>query len=79
MYQQMEKSKNRLRFEKVATKRVQKILDNLSSLSKCSNIYNYEYAKEDIDSMMKEIKSSVSVTESIFRSNLKSNNSKFKF
>ena len=63
----MEKSKNRLRFEKVATKRVQKLLDNLSSLSKCSNIYNYEYTKEDIDSMMKEIKSSVSITESIFR------------
>ena len=52
----MNKSIHRERFEKVASNRVQKTIDSLNSLSKCSNIYNYEYNKEDVDVMMKEIK-----------------------
>ena len=39
----MSKSIQRQRFEKVASKRVQNIIDSLNSLSKCSNNYNYEY------------------------------------
>ena len=75
----MKKSIHRERFEKVASNRVQKTIDSLNSLSKCSNIYNYEYNKKDVDVMMKEIKKTLSKAESLFRSNLKNSSSKFKF
>ena len=67
-------SKQRQRFEKVASKRVQNIIDSLNSLSKCSNTYNYDYGKNDIDLMMKEIKNTLSITEASFRTNLKVKN-----
>ena len=35
------------RFQKIAPKRVQKVLDSMNSLSKCSNKYNYEYTEEE--------------------------------
>ena len=75
----MNKSKSRLRFEKVASKRVQNIINGLASLSKCSNKYNYEYSKEDVDKMIREIKSSVSKTEAAFKGGLKDNQSNFRF
>ena len=75
----MSKSVQRQRFEKVASKRVQNIIDSLNSLSKCSNSYNYEYNKDDIDRMFKEIKFTLNRSESSFRSNLKNTNDKFKF
>jgi len=75
----MGKSKSRLRFEKVASKRVQNILNSLASLSKCSNKYNYEYTKEDVDKMIREIKASVSTTEASFKGSLHDSHSRFKF
>ena len=75
----MNKSKSRLRFEKVASKRVQNIINGLASLSKCSNKYNYEYSKEDVDKMIREIKSSLSKTEATFKASLNDNQSDFKF
>jgi hypothetical protein len=75
----MKKSIQKERFEKVASKRVQNIIDNINSLSKCSNTYNYEYSKEDVDIMIKEIKNTLAKAESLFRNNLKTPNSKFKF
>ena len=48
-------SKQRERFEKVASKRVQNIIDSLNSLSKCSNTYNYEYSSEDVDKIFKAL------------------------
>ena len=75
----MSKSAQRQRFEKVASKRVQNTIDSLNSLSKCSNSYNYEYNKDDIDRMFKEIKINLNRSEASFRSNLKNSNSKFQF
>ena len=75
----MSKLIQRQRFEKVASKRVQNIIDSLNSLSKCSNSYNYEYNKDDIDRMFKEIKINLNRSEASFRSNLKNSNSKFQF
>lgn len=51
----MEKSNKRQRFEKVASKRVQKILDTLLLLKNCSNKNNYEYTDSDVEQMFSEI------------------------
>lgn len=50
------KSEKRKRFEKVAEKRVDKVLDGLRLLSNCSNKNNYEYSQEDIDYIFHEIR-----------------------
>ena len=69
----------RERFEKVASSRVQKILDTLDSLSKCSNRNNYAYNKEDIDKMMNVLKSKMKYVENSFRQNIEKDNNKFNF
>ena len=74
------KSQKRLRFEKIASNRVQRILDTLNSLSNCSNKNNYEYTKEDTDIMFKSLKEKLRETELIFQSKVnKSELNKFKF
>ena len=69
----------RQRFEKVASNRVQKILDTFDSLSKCSNRNNYEYNKEDIDKMINVLRSKLKNVENSFRQNIEKGNSKFNF
>lgn len=74
------KSQKRIRFEKIASNRVQRILDTLNSLSNCSNKNNYEYSKEDTDIMFKSLKDKLRETELIFQSKInKSAANKFKF
>ena len=51
----MEKSVKRIRFEKVASNRVQRIIDTLDLLANCSNKGNYEYDEKDIEQMFNEI------------------------
>ena len=50
----MDKTLKRQRFEKVASNRVQKILDFLNLLQNCSNRNNYEYTEEDVEHMFSE-------------------------
>lgn len=69
----------RERFEVVASRRVQKTIDALESLSKCSNRHNYEYNKQDVDKMMAEIKAKLRIMEINFRDGLETKKSKFKF
>lgn len=74
------KSQKRIRFEKIASNRVQRILDTLTSLSNCSNKNNYEYSKEDTDIMFRSLKDKLRETELIFQSKInKSVSNKFKF
>jgi Holliday junction resolvase RusA-like endonuclease len=74
------KSQKRLRFEKIASNRVQRIIDTLTSLSNCSNKNNYEYSKEDTDKMFKIIKDKLRETEMTFNTKLsKSDSNIFKF
>lgn len=54
----MEKSAKRQRFEKVASNRVQKIIDTLNLLQNCSNRNNYEYSETDVERMFSEIQKS---------------------
>jgi hypothetical protein len=69
----------RERFETVASKRVQTILDKLETLSKCSNTNNYEYSDTDVRKMFRAIKEKLRDVESMFlpKSNKKGNTFSF--
>lgn len=56
----MAKSTRRVRFEKVASNRVNNILKTLDSLEKCSNRNNYEYNDDDVRKMEKALKDKLS-------------------
>ena len=69
-----------IRFENVASRRVQKILDGLESLGKCSNSNNYEYTEKEVQKMFKAVKDKVKNIEVLFEENLnKKRKNIFKF
>ena len=55
------------RFKKIVPKRVESILKSISLLSNCSNKYNYEYTKEDVDKIFKAINDEVNLCKSKFK------------
>ncbi|MGB8191556.1 MAG: hypothetical protein WCF67_06535 [Chitinophagaceae bacterium] len=67
------------RFRTVASRRVQKVLENLESLSKCANKATYEYTQDDINKMLRAIKEQVRLLEMSFSSSSKSGKLKFEF
>ena len=72
----------RERFEEIAAKRAQKVLDSLDSLSKCSNLNNYQYDEMDVKKMFSVIRSKVKTVEDLYKSrlqNTKGNKTRFKF
>jgi hypothetical protein len=74
------KSENRKRFEKVASKRVQFILDKLDLLGNCSNRNNYDYSEDDVKKMFNAIKEKTRQIEVRFQDEIsKKDKSKFKF
>jgi hypothetical protein len=74
------KSLRRERFENVAARRVQKIIEFLDSLSNCANKNNYEYTEEDIRKMFSAIKERIKTTEAVFEKAMnKSEKNRFKF
>lgn len=77
----MSKAKNekRERFESVASRRVQKVLDDIESLSKCSNKATYAYTEEDVRKMMKAINEKVSQLKAAFEANSKTGKQTFEF
>ena len=56
----------RKRFENVASRRVQKILEQLDTLANCSNKANYEYTDDDVKKIFSAIKEKIKSTEIIF-------------
>ena len=58
------------RFKRVASRRVDNILQGIRSLSKCSNVNNYEYNEEDLNKMVKAIKEEVKTMEILYKKNL---------
>jgi hypothetical protein len=64
------------RFKKIAPKRVESIIKSISLLSNCSNKYNYEYTKEDVDKIFRAINDELNLCKSKFRSQ---NKEKLKF
>ena len=69
----------RERFEIVAANRVHNLIIGLNSLAKCSNKYNYEYNKADVDKMFKELKKALDNCENSFKLNVTTKKDKFKF
>ena len=70
----------RVRFEDVASKRVQYIIDKLELLGNCSNRNNYEYSEEDVRKMFSVIREQLRKTEARFTDELnKKSRRTFKF
>jgi hypothetical protein len=67
------------RFKDVAGRRVQKVLDDLDSLSKCANKSTYEYTDEEIRKMIKAISDKVSLLKMAFTASSKSGKQTFEF
>lgn len=72
-------SVKRERFKNVASRRVQKVLDDLDSLSKCANRSTYEYSDEDVKRMMKAINDKVNLLKAAFSAGSKSSKETFEF
>ena len=66
----MIKSKNRERFERVASSRVQRVIDTLSLLSNCSNRNNYEYTSGDVELMFNAINKALRDARATFNNEL---------
>ena len=70
----------RARFEKVASTRVQKIINLLDLLGNCSNKNNYDFSEKDVDLMFSEINRALKDTKNRFDIALnKKENKGFKF
>tara|TARA_B100001059_G_C17835001_1_gene587430 strand:- start:3732 stop:3986 length:255 start_codon:yes stop_codon:yes gene_type:complete len=70
---------NRDRFKRIATKRVNKILDTLELLNNCSNRSSYSYEESEIKKMFTAIKEQLRITEAVFDEQLNKKKSKFNF
>ena len=70
----------RERFEKVASTRVQKIINLLDLLGNCSNKNKYDFSEKDVDLMFSEINHALKDTKNRFDFALnKKGNRGFKF
>ena len=66
----MEKNEKRERFEKVASNRVQRIIDTLALLKNCSNRGNYDYSADDVELMFHSIGKALRDAKAAFVSEL---------
>jgi hypothetical protein len=67
------------RFITVAGRRVQKVLDDLESLSKCANKSTYEYSDEEVKKMLKAINEKLASLKAAFSANSKTGKQTFEF
>ena len=67
------KEAKRDRFTRIAEARVNKILNNLDSLGKCSSRRNYEYSNEDVNHIFREIEKKVKDVKQLFKGSGSSN------
>ncbi|MGN6477071.1 MAG: hypothetical protein ACTHKV_07590 [Flavipsychrobacter sp.] len=67
------------RFKSVASRRVQKVLDDMESLAKCANKNTYEYSDDDVKKMMRAITDKLSLLRAAFEANSKSGKQTFEF
>lgn len=72
----MAENSRRKRFTKVATNRVQKIIDYLNLLQNCSNRRNYEYDEEDVNHMFEEISKALKDAKAVYANELSKNSNK---
>lgn len=64
----MEKNSDlrRVRFQNIAAKRTQNVLDALDSLAKCSNKRNYNYTEVDVKKMINHIRKKVKEVDVLY-------------
>ena len=67
------------RFKNVAGRRVQKVLDDLDSLSKCANRSTYDYTDDEVRKMIKAITEKVALLKASFSASSKSGKQTFEF
>ena len=67
----------RSRYIKIVERRVNRILDNLDSLGKCSNRKNYDYSDEDVKKVFGEIERKIRKVKLLFQETSK-NKKRFK-
>lgn len=67
------------RFKNVAGRRVQKVLDDLESLSKCANKSTYEYSEEEVRKLLRAINEKVGLVKAAFSASSKSGKQTFEF
>ena len=67
------------RFKDVAGRRVQKVLDDLDSLSKCANKSTYEYSDEEVRKMLRAIIEKITLLKVAFSASSKSGKQTFEF
>mgnify|MGYP006355065351 CR=1 FL=1 len=72
----MAESTKRVRFTKVASTRVSKILNYLTLLQNSANRNNYEYDAEDVEQMFSEITKLVRETKNVYLNELSKQNNK---
>ena len=75
----MAENSRRNRFTKVATNRVQKIIDYLNLLQNCSNRRNYEYDEDDVNHMFEEISKALKDAKAVYANELSKGNGKSGF
>ena len=63
----MTEKEKKERFNKVATNRVNKILDTLRLLGNCSNTSNYSYTDEEVDKIFSAIELELEEQKSKFK------------
>lgn len=61
------------RFKRVATKRVNEILNKIDTLSNCSNKSSYEYSEEEVNKIFKAIDNKLKEAKASFRTSKKDN------
>ena len=61
------------RFQKIAPKRVQKVLDSMNSLSKCSNKYNYQYTEDEKNKICNALNKSLNELKAKFNDGVNKN------
>lgn len=72
----MADSAKRVRFTKVASTRVSKILNYLTLLQNCANRNNYEFDADDVEQMFAEISKALKDTKSVYLNELSKQNNK---
>ena len=70
----MAESAKRLRFTKVASTRVSKVINYLNLLQNCSNRSNYEYDADDVDQMFSEITKALKDAKNVYLNELSKQN-----
>ena len=68
----MNNTEKRERFEKVASNRVQRIIDTLELLKNCSNRSNYDYTSDDVELMFHSIGKAMREAKAAFATELES-------